>query len=121
MTRAPRRRGAWRSPASAILAIATLALSACASSSSFSSVSSGSTNNGDTGNSKVKLMVITDVASAALALPQVVTGAQAAVNRINAAGGVNGHQLQLLSCNSQANPNDAAACAREAVADKVSP
>jgi ABC-type branched-subunit amino acid transport system substrate-binding protein len=130
ITKRPWRQAAHPGAVVAVLATTALALSACssgsssgdASSSNASSTSAPSSNTGSsgTGASKVKLMVITDVASAAVALPQVVTGAQAAVNRINAAGGVNGHQLQLLSCNSQANPNNAAGCAREAVADKVS-
>lgn len=53
------------------------------------------------------------------ALPEMVTGAKAAVNRVNAAGGVNGHQVQLVVCDDQGNPNNDAACGRKAVSDGV--
>ena len=53
------------------------------------------------------------------ALPEMVTGAQAAVNRVNSEGGVKGHKLQLISCDDQGNPNNDANCGREAVSDGV--
>jgi ABC-type branched-subunit amino acid transport system substrate-binding protein len=72
------------------------------------------------GNGTIKLMVIGDLSSPVLSLPQLVPGAQAAVNAVNAGGGVNGHKIELLSCNSQADPNVGASCARQAVSKKVS-
>jgi ABC-type branched-subunit amino acid transport system substrate-binding protein len=68
----------------------------------------------------IKLMVMGELSSPAISVPQLVTGAQAAVNEVNAAGGVNGHKLKLLSCNTQTDPNVAAGCARQAVTAKVS-
>jgi ABC-type branched-subunit amino acid transport system substrate-binding protein len=68
----------------------------------------------------IKLMVIGELSSPAISVPQLVTGAKAAVNEVNAAGGVNGHKLELLSCNTQTDPNVAAGCARQAVSEKVS-
>jgi ABC-type branched-subunit amino acid transport system substrate-binding protein len=68
----------------------------------------------------IKLMVIGELSSPILAFPELVTGAQAAVNELNAAGGVNGHKMELLSCNAQTDPNVAASCARKAVSEKVS-
>jgi ABC-type branched-subunit amino acid transport system substrate-binding protein len=65
-------------------------------------------------------MVIGDLSSPIMSLPQIVVGAQAGVNQVNAAGGVNGHKIELLSCNSQADPNVGASCARKAVSEKVS-
>jgi len=53
------------------------------------------------------------------ALPEMVTGAQAAVNRVNSEGGVKGHKLQLITCDDQGNPNNDANCGREAVSDGV--
>jgi ABC-type branched-subunit amino acid transport system substrate-binding protein len=44
-------------------------------------------------------------------------GAQTAVDAINAAGGVKGRPLKLLSCDNQLNANAAAACARKFDAD----
>jgi branched-chain amino acid transport system substrate-binding protein len=50
-------------------------------------------------------------------LPFAPTGAQAAIAAINAAGGVNGHRLELDLCNNQQNPNAAGACANGFVND----
>jgi ABC-type branched-subunit amino acid transport system substrate-binding protein len=68
----------------------------------------------------IKLMVIGELSSPILAFPELVSGAQVAVNEVNAAGGVNGHKIALLSCNAQTDPNVAASCARKAVSEKVS-
>ncbi|GAA4550220.1 ABC transporter substrate-binding protein [Pseudonocardia xishanensis] len=81
-----------------------------------SSTTAGSGSSGDV----IKLMVIADLTAPGFSFPQIVTGAQAAVNEVNAAGGIDGHQVQLLSCDSQNDPNSAAACARRAVSEKVS-
>jgi ABC-type branched-subunit amino acid transport system substrate-binding protein len=40
-------------------------------------------------------------------------GAEAAIKAINAAGGIHGHPLQLVTCSNQDNANAAAACARQ--------
>jgi ABC-type branched-subunit amino acid transport system substrate-binding protein len=65
-------------------------------------------------------MVIGDIQTPVQALPQIVTGAQAAAKKLNAAGGIAGHQITILSCNTQGDPNVSAACARSAVSDHVS-
>jgi ABC-type branched-subunit amino acid transport system substrate-binding protein len=98
-----------------ITAVAVAALAAC-SSSGGSGTGSGASKSGDT----IKLMAIGELSSPFLNFPELVTGAQAGINEVNAAGGVNGHKIQLLSCNSQADPNVAASCARKAVSEKVS-
>ena len=46
-------------------------------------------------------------------------GANAAVKAINAAGGVNGHPLDLVTCDTQNDPNDAATCGRTMVSDGI--
>jgi len=51
--------------------------------------------------------------------PEALAGVQAAIERINAAGGVNQKQLDLLTCDDKADANEAAKCAREAVRLKV--
>jgi len=51
--------------------------------------------------------------------PELQAGLEAAVSSINAAGGVNGHPLQLKFCDTQFNANKEISCARELVADKV--
>jgi hypothetical protein len=99
-----------------------VAAAGCSSSSGNSADSTG-TNTGSVssegGRSPIKLMVIGDFQSAALSLPEMIPGGQAGVNEVNAAGGVDGHRLELLTCNSQADPNATAACAREAVSENV--
>lgn len=80
----------------------------------------GTTNSASGNKDSVTVMVIGDLSSPVLSLPQLVTGAQAAVNEVNAQGGVNGRTVRLETCNAQADPNVAAQCARKAVTDKVS-
>jgi ABC-type branched-subunit amino acid transport system substrate-binding protein len=60
-------------------------------------------------------MVISQLQAASFAYPEIANGAQAAAAAINAAGGVNGHQVEITACNDQGNPNVAATCARTAV------
>jgi|SRR5579884_10597 len=57
--------------------------------------------------------------SGAIAFPEIVTGAQAAVNAINAAGGVRGYLLQLDTCDNQFDANLDASCGQKMVSDKV--
>jgi ABC-type branched-subunit amino acid transport system substrate-binding protein len=49
--------------------------------------------------------------------PEVETGAQAAADAINRAGGINGHKIDLTFCNSNGDVNQAMTCARQAVSD----
>lgn len=48
----------------------------------------------------------------------IVPGAQAAVEAINARGGVNGRKLEMEHCDPKNDPNRAGACARKAAADE---
>jgi ABC-type branched-subunit amino acid transport system substrate-binding protein len=72
-----------------------------------------------TGGGEVKLMVIADLHAPTLAIPEVVTGAEAAARKINDAGGVNGRKIKVLSCDAQGDPNVAVTCARNAVKENV--
>ena len=49
--------------------------------------------------------------------PEGQSAIEAAAKYVNANGGINGHPLQVESCNDQGNPNVAAQCARQAVSD----
>jgi ABC-type branched-subunit amino acid transport system substrate-binding protein len=53
------------------------------------------------------------------ALPEVKPGEQAAIDSINAAGGVNGHPLKLDFCNTQLEPALELSCTRQLIADHV--
>jgi ABC-type branched-subunit amino acid transport system substrate-binding protein len=111
------------------LAAAALGLAACSSSSSSTtsgsaasgSAASGSATSGSAASASnpIKIFVYGQITGQAFALPQVVTGAQAAVNNINASGGVNGRKLQLISCDNAGNVDKDVACAQEAVSDNV--
>ena len=49
--------------------------------------------------------------------PEGQTAIEAAAMSLNAAGGINGHPIQVAACNDQGDPNVAAQCARQAVSD----
>lgn len=67
----------------------------------------------------LKYMLIADLQSPALSLPELVPSAQAAVDRLNASGGAGGREVELLTCNAKGDPNTAAKCARDAVSEDV--
>jgi ABC-type branched-subunit amino acid transport system substrate-binding protein len=134
----PGRSARWRLGAGLVAAAGLVTLSACASSSSSGSTpSSGSTSSaastataaatapaasssGSTATGSVlKIMIEGAISGPVYALPEMVTGAQAGVDRVNSEGGVEGHKLQLVTCDDQGNPNNDAACGRTAVSDGV--
>jgi ABC-type branched-subunit amino acid transport system substrate-binding protein len=71
------------------------------------------------GGETVTIMAFGSFSNPPFVLPEIVTGAQAAVDRVNADGGVGGRQLELLTCDDEGNPNGAAACGRKAVEEDV--
>jgi ABC-type branched-subunit amino acid transport system substrate-binding protein len=64
-------------------------------------------------------MVIGLFQSANGGFPEAIDGAKAAAAQYNAAGGIDGHQITIESCNDQFDANTDAACAQQAVTDKV--
>jgi ABC-type branched-subunit amino acid transport system substrate-binding protein len=66
----------------------------------------------------IKLMVIHEVEAGA-ANPELREGAEAAAQAINAAGGVGGRPIEILSCDTRNDPNTAAECGRQAVSENV--
>jgi branched-chain amino acid transport system substrate-binding protein len=50
-------------------------------------------------------------------LAQVDAGDEVAIKAINAAGGIHGRPIELVSCNTQSDPNQTAACAAQLAAD----
>jgi branched-chain amino acid transport system substrate-binding protein len=68
----------------------------------------------------IKLLITASRDNPGLALPEMFSAAQAAVDSIDASGGVNGHQLQLIQCDNNLDPNKEVACLNEAVSDHVS-
>jgi ABC-type branched-subunit amino acid transport system substrate-binding protein len=100
------------------------ALAACGSSTPKSSgvtSASGSTSasSGSGGGAPIKVMAIESVGSPIENNPEPSIGAKAAAAAINKAGGVSGHQIQVIFCNSQSIEAESEDCARKAVSEHV--
>jgi ABC-type branched-subunit amino acid transport system substrate-binding protein len=108
-----------------IIAAVLIALvaAACSSSSKSSSSSSGGTGgtptSGAATGTPIKIMQIATLTGPSDNVPDDAAAGKAAAKAINAAGGVNGHPIDLEVCDDKFDPNAAAACARQAVSDKV--
>jgi len=102
-------------------ALASAALLAACSGNGTTSSTSGSTSTGSSSlsGSPLKVLVMSADKNSVYEFPTVWTMAEDFAKMQNAAGGVNGHPIQVITCNDQADPNMAVTCAREAVADKV--
>lgn len=109
-----------------LVALLAIVVAACGSSSSSSSGASGSgssgsgasASNASSSKQPVKVMMITTL-SGAIAFPETVTGATAAEKAINAAGGINGHPLDIIVCDNKYSENLDAQCGQQAVSDGV--
>lgn len=96
-----------------VLAAAGVVLAGCGSG------SSGTASKNGTNSTKiVKVMVIGQLEASTFSTPEIVSAVQARADRFNAQPNAPFH-VQVLSCNDQDDPNVAASCAREAVADQV--
>ena len=104
----------------AALASAAL-LAACSGNGTTSSTTTGSTSTSGSSlsGSPLKVFVMSADKNSVYEFPTIWTMAEDFAKMQNAAGGVNGHPIQVITCNDQADPNMAVTCAREAVADKV--
>jgi ABC-type branched-subunit amino acid transport system substrate-binding protein len=51
--------------------------------------------------------------------PGAVGGTKAAIEAVNAKGGINGHKVEYLYCNDKGDPNESTKCAREMATKKV--
>lgn len=71
------------------------------------------------GEKSIKIMSIGQYQASAFSLPSMEDGAKAAVKAINDAGGINGMDIELITCNDQGDPNVTAKCARKAVSEQV--
>jgi ABC-type branched-subunit amino acid transport system substrate-binding protein len=98
----------YRIGALVALSASALGLAACGGSSSDTS-SSGA----------IKVMAMGPIEAPQFSLESIKVGAEAAVDQINAEGGVNGEQIDLIVCNDGNDTNKAVACAREAVKEEV--
>jgi branched-chain amino acid transport system substrate-binding protein len=93
----------------AAVAIAGAALiTACSSGSGSTSASTGAKSSGS-----IAIGFIGSLQSATYSFPETSAAAQAEVDAVNAAGGINGKTVKLSVCNDQANTNQAVACVRQ--------
>jgi ABC-type branched-subunit amino acid transport system substrate-binding protein len=97
--------------AAGFAALSAVGLVACGSSGGSSGTASGP--------SPIVLTVNVAQNSVPPNYPDNVAAAKAAARAINAAGGVNGRQIEIRTCNDGNNPNTAVACARKAVTGKA--
>ena len=102
-----------------LLATALVALVGAGCGSSSSSGSGGSSSSSGGGGGSIKLGTLIPLTGTGLNFPDYLAGAKAAVQSINAAGGINGHKIDLVECDDQNNPNQATACARNMIGAHV--
>lgn len=118
MTQGTDRRRVRRVVATAAASATLVAIAACSSSTSSGSAQSNAAGSGSS-SSTLEIMTISSVNSPLIDNPDVFVAAQAAVKAINKAGGVNGHQIVLVTCNDQSVAANSQDCARQAVSDHV--
>src|SRR5260221_4076014 len=97
-------------------------LSACSSSGSPGSPATAATAGGGGGsgsNGPIAVGLISLLTNPQYAYPEVQPGAQAAVDALNAAGGIHHRKVVLDVCDDQGNPNIAASCAEKMVSSQV--
>ena len=97
--------------AAALTAVALVA-AACSSGSSSSSTTAAPKFTG----APVTIGQIVPITGAAITLPQTATGLTAAVAYYNAHGGINGHEIKLIQCDTKDDANTEVACAQQMVA-----
>lgn len=101
------------------VAVATVAVSsvlaACGSSGSSSTASGAKASK-----SPIEIGVAADIDAPSIGggEPQIVQAAEAAAKAVNAAGGINGRPLRLVTCDEKGDPNTALACARSLAGNK---
>jgi branched-chain amino acid transport system substrate-binding protein len=106
--------------------VAALA-AACGSSGSSGSAGAGSspasnapsTGSGAASGSAIKIMALTPFNTPYNSEPYIYEGVQASAANVNRNGGVNGHPIDVVVCNDMNDPNNAAACAQQAVSQNV--
>lgn len=115
-------RPVWPVPRSRCHAVGAVLLAACLTLMGCSSTSSSGATGGTSGS--FKLITFGEFSAGVGAqipvpYPQIAAGAKAAVRALNAAGGVDGHQVTMEACDTKGSPNGALVCAHQAVRDRV--
>lgn len=100
-------------------AMAAALLMAACSSGDDSGSSAAESAGADLAGPTVKVMTMSPLDNPTVVQPGVPAVAKAAAATINANGGINGGKLEVITCNEQATPAGAQACAEEAVSEGV--
>jgi branched-chain amino acid transport system substrate-binding protein len=111
-----------RSAAFAAFSLAAVALTACSSSGSANGAGPGGASSGSASSSQSPIIISSaaPLTSPVYQVPEYQAGLQAAVDAVNAAGGIHGHDLQLNVCDTQFTVNGETDCARQIAAAKPS-
>jgi len=107
-----------RKPLNVISSLATICLLAAACSSPSASGGASGTTKPALG-SPIKVGQILPMTGANIALPEVGRSMTASIEALNSAGGINGHPLTLIQCDSMGDPNTEVQCAQSMVRDHV--
>jgi ABC-type branched-subunit amino acid transport system substrate-binding protein len=113
--------GHWRPAAAAGAGLVSLiaSLSGCGNSGGNSPVSASSAPAPKFTGATIKVATSAPIRTPIDDLPQIFAGVKAAAQAINKSGGIQGHQVQVITCNGQGDPNTEVACGRNAVAAGV--
>jgi branched-chain amino acid transport system substrate-binding protein len=104
----------------ALASVLSAAVAACGSSgSSGSSQSPGSGSTSGTAGTPITIGGAGPISSSLLSQPERQGAIQAAIDDINASGGINGHPLKLEYCDTKFDANQEVSCMRQLVTDKV--
>jgi branched-chain amino acid transport system substrate-binding protein len=112
MFRRPRKR-ATPSAAVAVIGVIVTAVTACSSSGGNQSLAAAPKN------SVIEIGSEMPLTGQLLVVPQLEAGINAAVSSINAQGGLDGHPLKLVFCDTAYDPNQELSCMRTLISDKV--
>jgi branched-chain amino acid transport system substrate-binding protein len=101
-------------------AIGVAALTAVACSSSATTTGAGSTASGTSSSSTITVGGMAPLTSQLLTQPEIEAGVVAAIDALNAQGGIDGHQVKLDYCDTQYTNSGEIACMDQMISDKVS-
>jgi branched-chain amino acid transport system substrate-binding protein len=100
------------------LAVLALSFAACGNGGKASGGDSRDASAAKLAGAPLKLMTVYE-SKGPSAVPEIPQGAIAAAKAINAAGGIDGRPVQVIRCDTKADPNVATECGRKAVAEGV--
>jgi branched-chain amino acid transport system substrate-binding protein len=101
-------------------AIGAAALTAVACSSSATTTGAGSTASGTSSSSTITVGGMAPLTSQLLTQPEIEAGIVAAIDALNAQGGIDGHQVKLDYCDTQYTTSGEISCMDQLIGDKVS-